>query len=210
MDRWPPHINVSFTEKNYLDLNKHVTPRCVMQVLYPFVKREGVKMAAASLRNAVSAAKIDKINLNFQRLGHFAHRIVFLEPSQNSALLELHKICAGTFPACMPLQPNKGRQFSPHMTVGQFTKSEAQEFLASHSFLPCHYVFRELVVLVRETTQDPMRVHTRIPLSPHAFDNYNPDFGALMAGGGFPLETEPRAQLLVHSKQAGGLLEVCD
>ena len=165
-------------------------------------------MAAASLRNILDKAEFNKISINFPRLGHFGHRIVFLEPSKSQTLLNLHKLCAEAFPKCMPLQPGKGNApFHAHLTVGQFKKAGAQEFLATHTFLPCHYVFREILILTRTSMTDPMRVHTRIPLGPQ-LSRYNPDLG--IGAGDIPAscDTQSRAQLLVHSKTPGRLLEV--
>lgn len=182
------------------------------QVLYPFVQFKDIEAAATSLRNALRAVKLDKLTLVFPSLGHFRHRVVFLEPSNAPKLQTLHKICASTFPKCMPEQPKKGNHFHAHLTVGQFKKSAAQEFLANHTFVPCHYVFREILILTRATMQDPMQVHTRIPLGPEV-SKYNPDFGIMGPAGDFadllPFATEPRAQLLVHSERPKQLLEVC-
>lgn len=150
--RWPPHINI----------------------LFPFIDEAGYKEASEKIQSQLK--DIPSFDVRFNKVGYFKQKknrvVLFLQPNDESQLQlkEIHKQCSPFFPQCL----KKGKPFTPHLTLGQFTLPNDQEILKKKAFLEDklkipqeEIIFKvdHICFLSRADFDDPFHLKCQVPLA---------------------------------------------
>lgn len=137
---WPPHINL----------------------FYPFVPEQVYEEVACRLAEATSF--VEPLKLRFSRLAHFRGKVAYLVPDcqTDPGLTRLYDACLSVLPECRGLQH---RGFTPHLTVGQFSRAEdCYRFLETCGPVDIEVEISFISLLARDSMKDPFRTPLRIRL----------------------------------------------
>eukprot|EP01116_Phalansterium_solitarium_P001246 TRINITY_DN11023_c0_g1_i1.p2 TRINITY_DN11023_c0_g1~~TRINITY_DN11023_c0_g1_i1.p2 ORF type:complete len:296 (-),score=81.44 TRINITY_DN11023_c0_g1_i1:198-1046(-) len=147
--RWMPHINL----------------------LYPFVSQSSFDDVLPALKQALSAFQPFQVTL--AAFEHFTHRgscTIWLRPDVDrecaGQLQRLQQALERAVPVCDDLSHLSAAGFTPHLSVGQWSKTEVEQ--ASHElqsgWQPLSFQVSQAFVIARNTFDEPFRVHVRLPL----------------------------------------------
>lgn len=106
--RWPPHINM----------------------LYPFVPLEDFPAAVETLHSGLKLQKPFDVHLKtFQHFLHNNTSTIWLHPqTEGTEIVDLQRHLESLFPQCNDLSKKSSNGFTPHLTVGQSSKNQAEGF----------------------------------------------------------------------------------
>ena len=138
-DRWMPHINF----------------------LFPFVQEHNIPDVAKRLTEELS--KLPLFVLNLSEVGSFSQRdgnTFHLKSKDETNMIELYAAARRAIPEFKPQRDD----FHPHLTLGQWKKSENPTSMLQSTFGGGITVVVDKLCIITRTKDGPFSVHTEIPL----------------------------------------------
>lgn len=141
-DRWMPHINF----------------------LFPFLPEDKLKDTASRLAKELNTVPSFVLNLN--EIGSFpqgAENTYHLKPKDESQMVALYNAVRKALPEFKP----KRNDFHPHLTLGQWEKSEDPTITLKGKIGTIEVLVDKLCIITR-TKEGPFTVYAEIPLGSFA------------------------------------------
>lgn len=142
-DRWMPHINF----------------------LFPFVQEKKIPDVTGRLISELS--KLPPFVLNLNEVGSFSQLLnnnviqtFHLKPKDETTMIELYAAVRRAIPECKP----RRNDFHPHLTLGQWKKSENPTTMLQSRFDRGISVVVDKLYIITRTKDSPFSVHSEIPL----------------------------------------------
>lgn len=138
-DRWMPHINF----------------------LFPFVQECKIPDVAARLSKALS--QVPSFILELNDIGAFSQKdgnTYHLKPKDESKMVELYNTVRKAIPEFKPQR----NDFHPHMTLGQWKKSDNPDSMLKQQFPQGLEVIVDRLCIITRGKDGPFSIHTEIPL----------------------------------------------
>lgn len=138
-ERWMPHINL----------------------LFPFVLEHKIPDVTKRLTDELS--KLPSFVLILNEVGSFSQRegnTFHLKPKDETKMLELYAAVRRAIPEFKPQR----KDFHPHLTLGQWKKSENPTAMLQSMFVGGISVVVDKLCIITRTKDGPFSVNTEIPL----------------------------------------------
>jgi len=138
-DRWMPHINL----------------------LFPFVHNDKIPDITERLNRELS--KIPSFVLNLNEIGFFPQKdsnTYHLKPRDESEMINLYNAIR----AAIPELKMKNNNFHPHLTLGQWKKSENPKDFLENMFTNGIIIVVDKIHIITRNKDDHFTIHTEIPL----------------------------------------------
>ena len=136
--------------------------------MFPFIHQDQFQEKAQSLKQALSVIKPFTVRLEvFQHFAHAKKCVMWLQPidtetNDSTRVKEVYSIVEQEFPWCA----DKTRDFTPHLTLGQFGKKDVErkktEF--KKNWTTIEFEVNEIYFLSRAGQTSPMEIRERVPL----------------------------------------------
>lgn len=145
-NRWMPHVNL----------------------LYPFVEARQFSDALALVQKAASS--IEPFQVKLSQFGHFGQRAnctMWLQPeTKNDEMFHLQSALEAQFPLCDDVSNISGKGFTPHLSVGQFSKitieQDKQNF--QKDWKPIEFEVDRVYLIARTGFDDPFSIYYEVTL----------------------------------------------
>jgi len=113
---------------------------------------------------------ISPFKIQFREMKYFGHKgstTMWLQPEAEKPdqVIQLNTVLEKAFPYCNDLSAKSDHGFAPHLSLGQFPKSEVEgrikQFMAS--WKPIEFLCSEVYMISRSDFDDPFKIIYRVP-----------------------------------------------